>query len=127
MRFPMPNYPCEFEVPDAWLAKACFDKFTPAGRAFRSTATAILVPLASILPPHRSPKVTKDWRGLDRARFVSVLHGIVAGDEIEVVTGRRLADEQFPDAAYTHRVIDGFHRFYASVAAGFSQLPMVLP
>lgn len=127
MRFPMPNHPCDFEVPDAWLAEAGMSGFAPSSYAFRSAPNAILVPLASILPPHRSAGVAKDWRGMDRGRFVSVLKGFVAGAEIEPVHGRVLAEEELPPAAYTHRVIDGYHRFYASVAAGFGSLPMVVP
>lgn len=126
MRFPMPNHPCDVEIPDPWLADAGFETFKPIGSAFRSSSGAMLVPLVQVLPPHRNPAVTKDWRGFDHSRFVSVLKGIMADDEIEAVDGRALAEEEFPAAAYTHRVIDGFHRFYASVVAGFSDLPLVV-
>lgn len=126
MRFPMPNHPCDVEIPDPWLAEAGMHGFQPIGPAFRSSVGATLVPLVHVLPPHRNPAMSKDWRGLDRVRFISVLKGVVAGNEIEAVKGRALTAEEFPQAAYTHRVINGFHRFYASVVAGFTALPMVV-
>ena len=45
MHFPMPNYPCEVEIPDAWLADAGMGSFTPCTTGFRSTSSAALVPI----------------------------------------------------------------------------------
>ena len=49
MRFPMPHYPCEFEIPDDWLSEAGVIGFTPMTASYRSTA-GILVPLTAIEP-----------------------------------------------------------------------------
>jgi hypothetical protein len=105
MRYPMPNYPCDFEIPDDWLAAAGMYSFARSASAYRSTAAAALVPLQTIVPPPRFPTASKDWHGFDRIRLVSILKGIAIGAEIER---------------------DGFHRFYASIAAGFSSLPAVI-
>ncbi|MET4323711.1 hypothetical protein ABIC02_007501 [Bradyrhizobium sp. RT5a] len=49
MRFEMPMFPCEFELPDDWLAEADWlddfghRTFQPAGEAYRSTSEAMLV------------------------------------------------------------------------------------
>lgn len=126
MHFRMPNHPCDVEVPDSWLREAGVVGLKVSSTAFRSGPAARLVPLTGILPPHRVPSVTKDWRGMDRARFISILKGIAAGAEMEPVRGRALAMEEFPPAAYSYRVIDGYHRFYASVVVGFSELPMLV-
>jgi hypothetical protein len=125
VRYLMPNYPCEFEIPDAWLAEAGFDKFTPSAPAYHSDADGMkLVPLREIEPPYRLCAYAKDWLGFDRARLVDVLKGIVDSANIKPVPlmqlppGNRLVIVQ-----YRYRVRDGFHRFYASIAAGFEFLP----
>jgi hypothetical protein len=53
MRFPMPNYPCDFEIPDDWLSDAGMGGFVPTANAYRSIASAVLVPLREIEPPYR--------------------------------------------------------------------------
>lgn len=127
MRYPMPNYPCEFEIPDAWLTEASIDGFTRTAPAYRSTAAAVAVPLREIEPPYRTPSTTKDWRGFDRSRFMSVLNGIAAGAEIEPVPLLELPAGDFVNRApYRYRVRDGYHRFYASIAVGFECLPAVI-
>ena len=124
MRFPMPNHPCDFEIPDDWLAEAGMDGFIRKRSAYQSLAGARLVPLVEIEPPKRNPAVVKDWRGFDRARMVSVLKGIAIGAEIPPVPLLELPTGTCPfPAPYRCRVKDGFHRFYASVAAGFECLP----
>lgn len=126
-RFQMPNFPCEFELPDAWLTEAGMDAFQPSASAYASTPSAVLVALREIEPPYRAPGHPKDWRGFDRVRLISVLKGIAAGAEIEPVPLRRLPEEAFPDfAPYRFRVRNGVHRFYASIAAGFEHLPAVI-
>jgi hypothetical protein len=52
------------------------------------------------------------------------LQGFVAGDEIEPVEAIELPGREFCDAPYRYRVCDGYHRFYASIAAGFAMLPL---
>jgi hypothetical protein len=60
MRYPMPNYPCEFEIPDTWANEAGMDGFTRTAPAYRSTAAGVSVPLREIEPPYRLPEL--DWR-----------------------------------------------------------------
>jgi hypothetical protein len=128
VRYPMPNYPCEFELPDDWLVAAGFDSFeTPTAQCYRSTDDAVPVLLRTIEPPYRLRTVPKDWRGFDRARLIDVLKGIVAGAEIKPVPLIELpAGDFLAPAPYRYRVRDGVHRFYASVAAGFECLPATI-
>jgi hypothetical protein len=126
MRYPMPNYPCEFEIPEAWLAEAGMPGFARAASAYRSTPAATPVPLREIEPPYRTPWTPRDGSGFDRARLVSVLKGIATGVEIEPVPLMKLPATDFPPAPYGYRVRDGYHRFYASIAAGFECLPAVI-
>ncbi len=131
MRYPMPNFPCEFEIPDSWLAEAGMTDFKPSDSAYRWTACSLvphvaveLVPLAVVEPPLRLLTVPKDWRGFDHDRLIRILRGFVNGDEIEAVPlfDLSLAGE-FAPRSYRYRVRNGCHRFYASVAAGFGCLP----
>jgi hypothetical protein len=122
MRYAMPNFPSEFEIPDDWLTEAGLIGFVPTTTAYHSSSDAVLVPLIVIEPPHRILAVTKDWRGFDRSRFISVLKGIVAAAEIEPVPLLELPVFEFAPNTYRFRVRNGFHRFYASIVAGFECL-----
>lgn len=126
MRYVMPHFPCEFEIPDDWLAEAGADGFTPPTRAYCSTSTAVLVPLTAIEPPYRVATITKDWRGFDRGHFISVLKGIAASTEIEPVPLLELPVSEFGPNTYRYRVRNGFHRFYASIVAGFECLATII-
>jgi hypothetical protein len=126
MRYAMPAFPFEFEIPDDWLIKADAVGFKPTTTAYRSTSKAMLVPLVAVEPPYRVLTVVKDWRGFDRGRFISVLKGIVTAAEIEPVPLLQLPVFEFAPNTYRFRVRDGFHRFYASIVAGFERLPAVI-
>jgi len=119
----MPNYPCEFELPDSWLAEAGMANFTSKAPAYRSTVDAVLVPLADVEPPYRRVTHPKDWRGFDRVRMVSILKGIFAGAAIEPVPLLELPTSELSLRPYRYRVLNGVHHFYASIAAGFESLP----
>jgi hypothetical protein len=122
MRYAMPNFPSEFEIPDNWLTEAGLVGFVPTTTAYHSSPDAVLVPLIVIEPPHRILAVAKDWRGFDRSRFISVLKGIVGAAEIEPVPLLELPVFEFAPNTYRFRVRNGFHRFYASIVAGFECL-----
>jgi hypothetical protein len=124
MRFPMPHFPAEFEIPDKWLSEANFVGFKPQAAAYRSSPGAVLVPLTTVEPIARFTSHPKDFRGFDRARPIRILQGFVVGDEIEPIEAIGLPAREFCDAPYRYRVCDGFHRFYASIAAGFAMLPL---
>lgn len=124
MRYQMPNYPCEFEIPDSWLAEAGMNGFSPTESAFCSSVDAVLVPLTEVEPPMRRPTTLKDWRGFDHDRLLRILKGFVEGDEIPWVPLLELPHvSEFTPRPYRYRVRDGYHRYYASVAAGFECLP----
>ena|SRR5271165_4363596 len=124
MRFSMPYLPCEFEIPDDWLSEAGFTGFRPNGSAYRSSVPALCVPLTQIEPIVRNVTQPKDFAGFERGRLVHLLKRIVAGDEIDPVDGMKLPVSEICGVPYRYRVCDGFHRFHASVAAGFDALPM---
>ena len=128
MRFPFPCFPAEFEIPDDWWREAGMDGFVPASPMFHSTPDVEGVLLREIEPPVRYPQCPKDFHGFDRSRFVSILRGIVSGAEIPAVPLLTLVvpDEEVRRPPFGYRVENGFHRFYASVAAGYEKLPAVI-
>jgi hypothetical protein len=61
MHYPMPNYPCDFELPDEWVIEAGMVGFIPTTAAYRSTADAVPVPLREIEPPYRVSSLEPRW------------------------------------------------------------------
>ena len=53
MRYSMPNYPCEFELPDEWISESGITSFNPNALAYRSNDDAQLVSLSEIVPVPR--------------------------------------------------------------------------
>jgi len=126
MRFVLPNFPCEFDIPDDWLVEAGIIGFTAMAQAYRSTTEATLVPLGEIEPPYRLVTVPKDWRGFERSRMVKVLKEIVAGDEIWPVPLRMLHTAQYLPTPYRYSVANGYHRFHSAIIAGYTCLPATI-
>ncbi len=133
MRYPLPNFPCDFEVPDDWLAESGMNAFAPTARAYRSTIDAVLVPIHEIEPPYRVKTCPNDWRGFDRTRMIRVMNWIATDAEIEAIPliqlpelDDRLVPTHFRYHMYSYRIRDGFHRFYASAAAGFENVPAII-
>jgi hypothetical protein len=124
MRYAMPHFPCEFEIPDDWIAEAGAQDFSPNTAAYGASAKACDTPLTEVEPPPRLAHVRLSWRGLDRDRFVRVLTWIVLAVPIEAVPVAEMPFVDFGSSPYRFRVRDGVHRFYASIAAGFTHLPL---
>jgi hypothetical protein len=118
MRFPMPNFPCEFEILDEWWVKAGMPSFIRRRPAYRSTTTNI-VGLDDIEPMFRRLCAPRDWRGFRGDDLVSILRGFVADNEIppiELLILPVLHD--LSGDPFKFGVVNGYHRFYASIAAG---------
>jgi hypothetical protein len=79
----------------------------------------LIVQLLEIAPVQRNPGVP--W--FHRDRTVKILRAFVANDALPPVPVHEL-----PTGSYRYALRDGFHRFYASAAAGFNALPIeILP
>ena len=119
MLFTFPQTQIKFDIPDDWWNDAGMAGFRPSARsyAFQETSSwpLLVVPLSDVNPPTRSPGV----RWFCQRRMERILRGFVAGDLIPPITVH-----EPPGAAIRYAVRGGFHRFYASVAAGFECLPV---
>lgn len=92
-------------------------------RRVRSGPSAVEVLLTAVEPPPRLIGYPLSWRGLDNARFVRVLRGMVDAAAIEAVPVLPMPFVDLGRSPYEFRIRDGVHRFYASVAMRFSHLP----
>ena len=132
MRFAMPMFPCEFELPNDWLAEAGwldelgYRTFQPAGEAFRSTPSATPINLKLVEPLGRDLGFEKDFRGFDRQRMVKILNGFVVNDLIEAPEAIELPIRDFCNGPYRYRICNGVHRYFASIAAGYRKIPLRL-
>lgn len=133
MRFPMPIFPCEFVLPNDWLVEAGWLNhagdmiFQPTDAAYCSTPDARLISLRLIEPLGRDRGHGKDFHGFDRGRMMKILKGFVAGDIIEASDAIELPnDRDFCRGQYRYRISDGVHRYFASIAAGYTEIALRL-
>jgi hypothetical protein len=108
-----------FEILDEWWHEAGMADFVPRTVSYFPAATSrplIMAPLPLIEVPRRTPGLL----GLDRGRTVRALRCIAEGRALPPVPAEELYGER-----HLFMLRDGFHRYHASVAAGFTHLPLV--
>jgi hypothetical protein len=77
MRFPMPLFPCAFELPNDWLVEAGWINddghmiFQPTGAAYPSTPNARLISKL-VEPLGRDCGYGKNFHGFDRGRMLKI-------------------------------------------------------
>ncbi|MEO8500910.1 MAG: hypothetical protein ABI565_08335 [Vicinamibacteria bacterium] len=107
------------EIPDEWWAFSEMNQFDRDGRrCFNTDPSAVdeLVEIQFVEPPVRAPGVAP----FKKARLVPILMGIVSSSPMPPIEACRLP----ASGKYRFRLYNGFHRFYASVAAGFPMIPV---
>jgi hypothetical protein len=120
MIYEVPDGTSNFEIPDDWLVEAAIAGFTPGKDHYNTDISACsgIVLLSSIAPPLRDKG---EFWFRDRQTVVSLLKAYLNGDRLEPI-------EVWPlpiGDAGRYKVRDGFHRFYTSIAAGFTRIPIV--
>lgn len=125
--FAPPDRCFTFDIPEEWWAAAGMATFKRVASAYpscpdpcRPTLPVVSMPIASI----RRGRRTREGGDFDRERMVKVLCGIANGERIPPVAVIALPNadgEQF-----SHRLYDGFHRFSASLAVGYTEIPVVI-
>lgn len=96
--------------------------FTPRASAFgvaqqNTGATIVIVPMSAVAPPERN----SDVRSFDEKRMILILRALRSGIPLPPV---ELDEQAAPPFRY--KVYDGYHRYYASAAAGFSDLHVIV-
>jgi hypothetical protein len=110
-----------FEILDAlWEAEGMLG-FTPHARAFSvapsQKGTIVVVPISDIAAPVRDSGV----RLFDEEKLIAILRAFRSGTPLPPVEVNETSA-----TPYRYKVFDGYHRYYASAAAGFSDLPVVI-
>ena len=109
----------EFEIPDAWWIAAGAHTFVPSTSAFAATSDpdwpTVLVPMSEVQAPKRDSGVV----GLYEERTISLLRAFVKGQAVPPVEVHRP-----PQSSHRIAVRDGFHRYFTSIAVGFTMLPV---
>ena len=88
-------------------------RYTPSPELF-------LVLVEDIAPPPMHQRQHLGPDGFDHKRMVDILRGIATRSAMPPV---KIVERQ--QGVYRYRLCEGFHRFHASVAAGFCQIPAV--
>jgi hypothetical protein len=116
MRFNTPGKkPVEFEIEDDWLNEAGMHEFNPSARSYCPLQKNFskIISLPDIKPP------TFPGRVFDRDRTISILNAFKTDSPLPAI---EVVKTDNPD--YDYEVRHGFHRFYTSVAAGFTAIPV---
>jgi hypothetical protein len=119
------------ELDDAWWAAAGMVGFVPANRTFRVDPSAaegqtiFQARIGEVAPLRRNPGVgifNNDHEATAQERVVRLLRGFRNGDAIPPV--QLVADASLEGCRY--KITHGSHRFYCSLAAGFTHVPAIV-
>ena len=107
-----------------WWCEAGMDDFQRETEAYLPMVdpTVQLIALTDIEPPPLDGRTRLTDSGFDEKRMIQILRGIASRQVIPPVEVK-VKDHQ--PGEYRYEVYDGYHRFYASVAAGFPCLPSI--
>lgn len=123
MRFGLPANTDAFEIPDDWWQFAEMERFQPGPGGYypyqvRAGNDVDVVPLADVAPPQRNPGVPM----LKKSKLVPILLAFQSPEcalpPVEVY--------RVTSGPYRFTVHNGFHRFYGSVAVGYTHLPVLV-
>jgi hypothetical protein len=123
MKFRTPNS-LEFTIPDDWWHFAEMNTFSPNGGGyypypFQLAEKVTVVNLTEVEPPKRDDGVPP----FKKYKLLPVLFAFQSPEcalppvEATILSG---------DGKFKYGVLNGYHRYYASVAVGYSKLPITI-
>jgi hypothetical protein len=124
MLFHLPLQEGSFEVPDDWWRFAEMERFGVSPGAFfpyanRADEDIVIVSIDEVEPPLRNPGVAL----LKKYKLLPVLF---AFNSPECALPPIEVHAQATPGPYKFTVHNGFHRYYGSVAAGYTHLPVIV-
>ena len=128
MIFQLSHPPLCFEIPDEWWFTAEMHGVVVSGRAYPHSSAAYdqveICEVREVAPIIRTPETILDHRGFGRERMLNVLVGLRQGAAMPPVEVVKL--DAATEEGFRYRLVHGFHRFYGSVAVGYSQVPAAI-
>ncbi len=124
MKFKVPQSSVEFDIPDEWWSFAEMQTFGNHGGEYYPYSPAVadkvqVVSLSNIEPPTRSEGIPS----FKKYKLVPVLLAFQSPEcELPPVEVQRISSR----GQYEFRVLNGYHRFYSSIAVGYSSLPIIV-
>jgi hypothetical protein len=124
MQFQTPRGDRFFQIADDWWRFADMGQFSPEdGGGYypypSEVANVHVLPLRDIEPPMRAP-------GLEPFKKYKLLPVLFAFGSPEGQLPPVHVVASHADPAYPYRLTNGFHRFFASVAAGYTSIPALI-
>jgi hypothetical protein len=121
-KFTVPGSIVEFEIPDDWWKFCDMENFRPTTTFYLYSQRDVgvqTVPIAEVRPPERHAGVV----GFHKNRLAPILLALTSDrSALPAVPVRALAG----DDRYRYEVLDGYHRYYATIAAGYTRLPVLI-
>lgn len=111
----------EYPIPADWLAFCEMETWQPSSKCYpwSGDKPVELISISDIEPPRRSP-------GIEPFRKYKLVPVLLAFMSPECALPP-IALEPLPErSGFKYRVINGFHRFYASQAVGYAFIPALL-
>ena len=116
---------------NAWWEEAEMKDFTPSSNRYVVDTSNLqdrrvcTIPVLDVVPPRRAPGIPVFNKSVDEGisaaeRVIRILRGFVAGTPIPPVELVRTLNGPHP-----YKLTAGFHRFYCSIAAGFTHVPAI--
>ena len=102
------------------------DNFVPSGQSYRGGANPCFPdrPVVTLRIAEIRRGVRRRVGGdFDRDRMIRILSGVAADLEMPAIIVRPMAQLE---GRFSHQLYAGFHRFSASIAAGFTYIPAVI-
>lgn len=119
------HHELQIELPDDWWVEAGMASFVAGSRAYRTDRKCSEASLDDVGPVHRAPGISifndSSDEGSAHERVIRILRGFRSGETIppvQIVEGHA----GYP---YRYKLTHGVHRFYCSLAAGFTHVPWV--
>ena len=118
MKFKVPEHELTFEIPDDWWESANLAGYSSKSSHYNTDLTYIeIVAIKDITPPLRDGGLV--WFR-DRETVVRLLYEIKNNKAIEPIEVWNKEKSNLDK----YIVYDGFHRFYLSIAMGYTKIPI---
>lgn len=121
MKFTVPDSIDSFEIPDEWWQAGNIGKQHLMSTHFEVEISPEIfnIPISSLIPPKRDNGMAMFPDG---DRVINLLNGMRNGDSIPPImlwSKKKMNSESY-------MIRDGMHRFYLSIALGFTEIPALI-